>query len=95
MNKCIKIFENYLNRLGRSPLFWSCEEFLTFLKIDDPFIFKKLSGKTMKPIDENIKEQVSVLYEKRFTVIENYGTSPRLNTLNLNRTISEDCIYVE
>lgn len=56
MNKCIKIFENYLNRLGKNIIFWRDEQFLSFLKIQDPYIFKKLSGKIMKSMNDNKEE---------------------------------------
>jgi hypothetical protein len=43
MTKSIKIFENYMKKIGRSPMFWD-EKFFRFLKISDKRVIRRLTG---------------------------------------------------
>eukprot|EP00347_Sterkiella_histriomuscorum_P009246 403341951 len=75
MNKSIKIFENYLKKLGKHQLFWD-DQFMRFLKINDPIILQRLSGEqSYKRVKEeeypSMQDQVSRLYQT-ISVIDNY-----------------------
>lgn len=47
MNKSIKIFENYLKKVGRNSIFWD-EVFMAFLMLTDHQVMRKLSGIEIK-----------------------------------------------
>ncbi len=43
MSKSIKIFENYLKKVGKNQIFWD-EVFMAFLMLNDHQVIRKLSG---------------------------------------------------
>lgn len=46
MNKSIKLFENYLKKLGKNSIYWD-ENFLRFLRLNDPILVRRLYGERL------------------------------------------------
>ena len=59
MLKSIKIFESYLKKLGRNPIFWD-ELFIRFLSIEDPIVIRRLTGDDKTVEDQNINEDAKL-----------------------------------